>query len=275
MIIPAGVNKLQWSPKKDKAEEKEMVRTASVEGEAQKKVVDAEVEEPDALAEAARAFLATKQAESDDSEKSCCKKEGCEADASCDCKEGCEYCSECCYTKAGTKEPIVEAAGDVKAGLGCITEEAPCCEEGGLPEVVVEDEAVIPEADGAAVIEVSEGFPEESTAEVSEIEIAIDDVEEALEVVKEVVESITGEGEAEVTEVSLGEEADIPGVMDSEEGEVETEKEGMQVMMSSDEDFCKFAKLSPQNRSKLSNYWVNMLGYPKDYVSLLTKDYEK
>ena len=43
----------------------------------------------------------------------------------------------------------------------------------------------------------------------------------------------------------------------------------------SEEEFCKYAKLSPQNRAKLADYWVNMLGYPKDYVSLMTKDYEK
>jgi hypothetical protein len=33
--------------------------------------------------------------------------------------------------------------------------------------------------------------------------------------------------------------------------------------------------LSKANRAKLSDYWTNMLGFPKDYVALMTKDYEK
>ena len=44
---------------------------------------------------------------------------------------------------------------------------------------------------------------------------------------------------------------------------------------ASAEEFCKYAKLSSQNRKKLKDYWTNMLGYPKDFVDLMTKDYEK
>ena len=34
------------------------------------------------------------------------------------------------------------------------------------------------------------------------------------------------------------------------------------------------AKLSDEKRAILADYWTQTLGYPKDYVSAMTKDYE-
>ena len=42
-----------------------------------------------------------------------------------------------------------------------------------------------------------------------------------------------------------------------------------------EEEFCRFGKLSPVNKKKIANFWKDQLGYPKDYVDLMTKDYEK
>lgn len=44
---------------------------------------------------------------------------------------------------------------------------------------------------------------------------------------------------------------------------------------STEEEFTRFAKLSPVNKKKVADYWTNMLGFPKDYVALMVKDYEK
>lgn len=44
---------------------------------------------------------------------------------------------------------------------------------------------------------------------------------------------------------------------------------------ASEEEFCRFGKLSAINKKKVADYWVNYLGFPKDYVNLMVKDYEK
>jgi len=245
MIIPAGVNKLDWSPKGKVAT---TVKTAGADENSTQEVT----EEVDALAEAAKAFLSNKEA------ADCVAKEcGCEGGATC----------EACGALLAEDE---------------IVEEAPIGEEEAAEVVEVSDEAPVEDA------EVSEETAIES------IEIAIETAEEAVEEVKEAVEELKGTEVAEeglvddvgdtteITEVEI----EVPGVMEDEVADDEVEKEGMFTTMSdesteeltvaeSSEEFCKFAKLSPQNRSKIAEYWVNMLGYPKDYVSLLTKDYEK
>jgi len=55
----------------------------------------------------------------------------------------------------------------------------------------------------------------------------------------------------------------------------EAEAEAGMDKSASANEFCKFGKLSPQNRKKVAEYWKNALGYPADYVSLMVKDYEK
>jgi hypothetical protein len=40
-------------------------------------------------------------------------------------------------------------------------------------------------------------------------------------------------------------------------------------------DWVKVAEISPKNRKKLVDYWSKQLGYPKDFVKLMVKDYEK
>ena len=262
MIIPAGVNKLDWSPK-DKVVK--TVKTAGVGEESTQEVVE---EPTDALAEAAKSFLDKKEAGSDKCE--------CEGECTCGCgeqkKESCGIVSE----------------DEIVAPEEC----AKCSECGAVIEDVVDD-IVVDGDEAAAVIEVSdETEVPDLDVTIESIEIAVETLEEAVEELKEVetneetdeiteVSDEVDDGEGEVTEVEI----EVPGVMDEDDVE-EVEKEGMYTTMSDDsdkeptvagssEEFCKFAKLSPQNRTKIADYWVNMLGYPKDYVSLLTKDYEK
>jgi len=150
-----------------------------------------------------------------------------------------------------------------------VDEEVPC------PDAVVEevsDEAT-PKSVSEAVAEV-EAKAEEAEAVVQEVAAAVDKIEEAVQDVKDVC----GKG-GEMEELEELEE-DIPGeeVVDDEvvvEGEECDEEASMDKSASVEEEFCKFAKLSPSNRKKVVNYWVKQLGYPKDYVALMTKDYEK
>jgi hypothetical protein len=264
MIIPAGINKLDWSPRGKVAT---TVKTAGADTNSTREVT----EEVDALAEAAKAFLG--------------KKAGVECGA-------CDGTGPCDTAKVeDTKAPFGEEATDV-AEVTDVTE---------VPEV---PEAVEVSDKGDAEVAEEAEVTEETAVE--SIEVAIETAEEAVAEAKEAVQELKG---AEVTEVAeegavddandttevTEVEIEIPGVMndevvedatDDKVVEDEVEKEGMYTTMSdksakepvvaeSSEEFCKFAKLSPQNRSKIARYWVDMLGYPKDYVSLLTKDYEK
>jgi hypothetical protein len=164
--------------------------------------------------------------------------------------------------------------------------EATACDTMQDEEAVVLDVEEVPEVgdeNGEVVNEVSEAV---STEE--KVEEATEKIEEAVVELKEAIGEEVGEGEEVVEEVGeeVAEVSEIPGeeVVDSEVivesapcpacGAMASDKVSMEKSASS-EEFCKFAKLSPQNRQKLANYWTNMLGFPKEYVSLMTKDYEK
>lgn len=235
MIVPAGKHSVEWVPAA-----KKMTKTASEGGEAEM----VETDSREALYEAAKGVV-----EAMDAEK-------------------CDKCGKC--------------------PCGCANAEA-----GAMYE------------DDAAIVEVQDG--EEAVEEVAE-EASIDAVEEAVEKVEEAVEELKDavEGAEDVEEADDAVEVDveIEEVPEEEEGIVvesnplegcggpmaaseEKTKDGEEAedtteasekisleKAASSEEFCKFAKLSPQNRKKLQNYWKNALGYPADYVSLMTKDYE-
>lgn len=44
---------------------------------------------------------------------------------------------------------------------------------------------------------------------------------------------------------------------------------------SADDEFVRYAKISPSNRKKLIDFWKKDLGYVPEYVKLMTMDYEK
>ena len=44
---------------------------------------------------------------------------------------------------------------------------------------------------------------------------------------------------------------------------------------ASSNKWTKLSAISPGNRKKIYDYWTKSLGYPKDFVKLLVKDYEK
>jgi hypothetical protein len=126
----------------------------------------------------------------------------------------------------------------------------------------------------------------EEAAEATKMESAVEKIEEAVVDLKELVQEEKGElGEGEVDEVEIevddagggipGEEVSNSEIIVQSEPCMAKSKDKVDKVASTEEEFCRFAKLSPANKAKLANYWSNMLGYPKDWVDLLTKDYEK
>lgn len=243
MIVPAGNNKLDWSPKETKLQK---VASEGQEGQ------DIEL---DALYEAARGVV-----QASEEEKKC---EDCECDP-CECEEKDDSTKEACGEMKDEEAIILDV------------EEVPAEEVAEEVSEEVPAEEVSSQSVSEAVAEV-EAKAEEAEALVEKVEEAVDKIEEAVQGVKEVC----GSGEAEEVEFEVSEEAEGCGECEEAEGIPGEEETDDEVIVegfdkaASAEEFCKYAKLSGQNRKKLKDYWTNMLGYPKDFVDLMTKDYEK
>ena len=258
IIVPAGNKKVDWSPK-----EETMVKTASTGAEVK--------EEVNALYEAAKSYVEAKAAMCKECKKPMnlcsCDKSDAKSDAKSDVKSD---------AKAEVKADVKTAgSSEVKPDSAVKSDSASSDSTCGLP----------PPADV-----VTEPVAEE-VGEVSKMEAAVEKIDEAVVELKEVVQEEKGEtGEATEVEFEVSDDkvTDIPGkgISDSEiivESTpalpcacADTKKEvTMDKAAATEEEFCRFAKLSPANRKKLGDYWVNMLGFPKDYVSLMVKDYEK
>jgi hypothetical protein len=161
-----------------------------------------------------------------------------------------------------------------------------------------EDQIAAPVAkdDNAPVIEIEtpEGEKKEEEGK-DKVEQAVEKLEEVVVDLKDAVGEVSEAEEVEV-EIEVEDESpaasdvampSIPGkdmskdeiVIESTPGSTCASAEKKNVEMNkaaaTEEEFCRFAKLTPANRKKLGDYWVNMLGFPKDYVALMTKDFEK
>lgn len=278
IIVPAGNKNVDWSPK----EEEKLVKTASAKDI---KAVDVK-EEVNYLYEAAKSFI-----EASDKCKECNKPKNL-----CECKK-----EEKETKQAGIIPGVPDGTGPHGMGPEKGRGKGPCG-KGGKDDK--KDDKETSKDDKKDVIEVDipeEGNCEddlpfvvepvaEKASEATKMESAVDKIEEAVIELKEVVQEEKGETE-EVAEVEfeVGDDKapEIPGEeISNNEIIVEstpdvnacakTKKDvAMDKSASTEEEFCRFAKLSPENRKKLANYWVNMLGFPKDYVGLMVKDYEK
>jgi len=130
---------------------------------------------------------------------------------------------------------------------------------------------------------------EKAEAVAEKAEVAVEKIQEAAQELKdvcgdkEVEVEVEVKDDGEVKEIGEVEECEEGGediIIESEpdvqaEGRAMAKDKKKAVKSSVEEEFCRFAKLSDANRKKLTDYWANMLGYPKDVVALLTKDYEK
>lgn len=250
IIVPAGNKKINWSSK-----EEMLVKTASTE-------IPEVKEEVNALYEAAKTFVAASE---------CCK----------ECKKPKNFC-EC--KKEESKE---EKKDEVKKEAGCIDGKPVENKPVENKPAEVSDKSVAKD-DSAAILEVETPAGEKVEECAKEkIEVAVDKLEEVVVDLKDAVQKTDVAEEAEVEiEIEDDKAPSIPGEeVSNSEIIVEstpacacanTKKEVvMDKAASTEEEFCRFAKLSPANKKKLGDYWTNMLGFPKDYVSLMVKDYEK
>lgn len=244
IIVPAGNKNVAWSPK----EEEKLQKTAAVGAEIK--------EDVNPLYEAAKEFVKS-------------------AAGMCDkCNKPKNFCKcEKSDAKSDTKSEVVDAGFD-----SAISSDEKSSDDEKSAIIEVESPA------GEAAEEAGKGKIEEA---VSKIEEAVTEIKDAAEIA-----GAAEEAEIEI-EVDSVPDSEIPGkeISDSEiivksepnmdacacaaKASSDAKEVAMDKSAAAEEEFCKFAKLSSANRKKLADYWVNMLGFPKDYVSLMTKDYEK
>lgn len=106
------------------------------------------------------------------------------------------------------------------------------------------------------------GLPEGEVGEVNEVELEIEDPS-AIPGEAEAIDSIPGDASTESPVGPTGEEL------------IKESLPGMGVLASDANDFVKLSAISPDTRKKVTTYWQDYLGFPSDYVKLMTKNYEK
>ena len=145
--------------------------------------------------------------------------------------------------------------------------------EVAVKEGVIEPGSAAPVSDAAPVAPA----PESPIGEAPAVEVPIGEAPKVDEKPAEAPAEDKG-GEAPKSEEKKDEavdavEIEIPGVVE-EKGEVEKEGCGIGCGSSvADGKLMAIAKLSPENRSDLSEYWKTTLGMPADWVESMLKDY--
>ena len=238
MITPAGYSKFNWSPK---AQDEKLTKTASSEDGNEVQKEEEKEEDVNPIYEAAKDFMGSGKDEDavvDGEEK----------------KDGLDV------------EEVSEKSESVSDAVKEVEEKAEAAE--ATVEAVKEAVDKIEEA--------VEGVKGAIGEEVEEVEIEIEDSPCEEKVEEKVDDEIIIESEPKIEEEACMAK-DKKEVKESKEEEKKADiKEDISMEKSaSTEEFIKIAKLSPANRSKLRNYWKNMLDYPADYVDLMTRDYEK
>ena len=154
-------------------------------------------------------------------------------------------------------------------------------------KVVAEFDAVEFETEN---LEVSDGeeFPEVCEDEGDVVD-CLENAKDAIEVAIDCLEGGASDDEEVELELEIEDE-----VVEDEDIEVEIEDEdevvegGIGCMSADDEEeeaelsveastdgWVKISSISPKNRKKVYDYWSKQLNYPKDFVKLMVKDYEK
>ena len=246
IIVPAGNKNVEWSPK-----EEPMVKTASTATDVK--------EEVSPLYEAAKTFI-----EASERCKDCNKPKGL-----CECKKEepkAELPNAAC---ADDKAPIVEietpegekAEGDAKEKIEVALDK--------LEEVVVDLKDAVQQSDVAEEAEIEIEVEDNNMPEIPGKDVSQSDI-----IVESTPACACAETKKEVKEAKKEDKNEK-----KEDKKEEKKEEKKEVVMdksaATEEEFCKFAKLTPANRQKLAKYWKDALGYPADYVSLMVKDYEK
>jgi len=276
MIVPAGNKNIDWSPK-----EAVLTKTASAGAEVQ--------EEVNPLYEAAKKYA--------ESTKVCekCKKPG----ALCECASAAAPEAACKADEVAVVEvedgaPAIDGAPAVEGEKATIEVAVEKIEE-GVAEL--KDAANIPAE--AAGVEVGEAGESKSLdipgKEVQDSEIIVKSepadacaCAAAKTAASEVAKSDAASSDAksdkkediktaasEVAKSDVAASDDKAASSDAKSDKKAEIKIELEKSANVEEKFCKLSHITPENRKKVVNYWVNMLNYPKDYVALMVKDSEK
>jgi len=273
IIMPAGTSEVKWSPVAKN--ENPMTKTASSDD----KEAQAPQDDKDILFEVAKKVIEEREAKAAKAETKIVEaeeeKEACGdvvAEEDCDDSEKAEDCDD--SDDDGGEAPFEKSEDDSEeAG----EDEAPC-EDGELETSAVEtiQEGV---AELAEQSEAAEAAVEKAQEAVEQIADVVEEVKAELggspteDAIEEVVEEDPIGNDEAVIEVDTIEE--IPGEPDLGPDESDMIVESREPMFASTEDMVKLSKLSPENKSKISEYWKGFFPEAADWVDLLTKDYEK
>ena len=242
MIVPAGNKNVSWSPKAEV-----LTKVASTDAVAQ--------EEVNPLYEAAKKYAESLGIATENCEK--CSKTPCE-------------CSEVApsevtsieVTPTDKKEVVEVAVQKIEEAVGEL-KDAVCDEveidiDIGEPNEVSEVEIEIPgeKVNGGEIIVESEPKCACATASANPFAAKSD---------------AKSDSASSDTKGSSDAKSDTSS---SDKKEAKTEIV-MEKSANAEEKFVKLSMLSKENRKKLMDYWVNMEQFPKDYVALMVKDYEK
>ena len=179
------------------------------------------------------------------------------------------------------KDELFQAAKKVVAGLDCCSDEFGGDELNNVGNELTKEvpDEFAPDADAVDfagdVNEVSEESPEVD---------AVECLEQAKDAIEEAVECLGGgEGDDEEFEAEVELDLEDDEAVEDEDvveggvgcGEVVAEQSEECEVVASTDDWVKVADINPRTRKKVMNYWATQLGYPKDFVKLMVKDYEK
>ncbi len=286
MIVPAGNKNVEWSPK-----ETVLTKTASAGAEVQ--------EEVNPLYEAAKKYA--------ESTRVCekCHKPG----ALCECAKSSSKGSSDVKSAACMADEVAV----VEVDDGAVVDGAP--EAGKDPvEVAVEkiEEGVAEIKDAQGIPEKTEGadIKVEDTGESKSLDIPGKEVQDSEIIVKSepadacacaaAAKSDAKSDAASSSDAKSDKKSDLKAEVKEEvkvaasaassssdckdaassSSDAKSDKKAevkieLEKAASVEEKFCKLSHISPANRKKVTDYWVNMLNYPKDFVALMVKDYEK
>lgn len=245
-IMPSGNGSMDWLPKN-------LVKTASRNGGTKEK------DPRDALYEAARKVVANMD--------SCCGEESSQSMGGSDFMgsinkvdsgvDGVEFEGEVAEVAEGSDDAVVESLEKAKSAIEDAVDLL-----GGSAEVEVEIE--------------DNGD--------DDIEIEVEDDNDGFEYGQDSDDEDVDDVDVEGTEKSNDNKPafkeypknDCPSKSNKSDNKKYDEDKGMEIEKESSNDgWVKLSAISPNNRKKIMDYWSRQLGYPKEYVKLMAKDFEK
>jgi len=203
---------------------------------------------------------------------------------------------------AGSQEEVVEADSLLEAAQKVVANMASsdCCGgddfEGAAPQFETNDNEFADDGVGfeGDVDPVADETATGDSAAIEALEVAKNAIGDAVEAlggdtdeVEMEIEVEDGDVEVEIEDEDLEEDDLIaegttekccpnckkPGPCKCDTEDCCTSDEDMAVSASSD-DWVRTSAISPKNRKQVYDYWSKQLGYPKDFVKLMVKDYE-